>query len=51
MTLGNPTPATAAGSCDGDKLVIAPGATNSLGPSMPPTLCGTNTGQHGNSTN
>jgi len=46
MTLGKPTPTTAAGSCAGDKLVIAPGATNSLGPSMPPTLCGTNTGQH-----
>ena len=48
MVLGNPAAAT--GECDaaGDNLVIAAGATNLLGPSTPPTLCGTNTGQHGN---
>jgi len=46
MVLGNPAAAT--GECDaaGDNLVIAAGATNLLGPSTPPTLCGTNTGQH-----
>ena len=50
MVLGNPTAAT--GACDvaaGDSLVIAANANlNLLGPSSPPTLCGTNTGQHGN---
>jgi len=48
MVLGNPTAAT--GACDvaaGDSLVIAANANlNLLGPSSPPTLCGTNTGQH-----
>jgi len=44
MELGNPN--AASGQCNGDNLVIAAGATNLIGPSTPPTLCGTNTGQH-----
>ena len=42
-------PGTAQGNCATDNLVIAPGATNSVRQSMPPTLCGTNTGHHGKS--
>ena len=49
MELGNPN--AASGQCNGDNLVIAAGATNLIGPSTPPTLCGTNTGQHGNTSN
>jgi len=45
MVMGNPDP-TQTAACNGDGLVIAPGATNSVAQSMPPTLCGTNTGQH-----
>ena len=40
-------PGTAQGNCATDNLVIAPGATNAVRQSMPPTLCGTNTGHHG----
>ena len=40
-------PGTTNGDCATDSLVIAPGATNTLAPSKPPTLCGTSTGQHG----
>jgi len=39
-------PGTAQGNCATDNLVIAPGATNAVRQSMPPTLCGTNTGHH-----
>merc|ERR1712165_42637 len=39
-------PGTTNGDCATDSLVIAPGATNTLAPSKPPTLCGTSTGQH-----
>ena len=40
-------PGTGAGDCATDSLVIAPGATNTVAQSKPPTLCGTSTGQHG----
>jgi len=39
-------PGTGAGDCATDSLVIAPGATNTVAQSKPPTLCGTSTGQH-----
>ena len=47
MAMGNPN--AASGVCDGESLVIAAGATNLVGSQVTPTLCGVNTGQHGNS--
>lgn len=39
-------PTTAKGACTADHLVFAPGATNLVASSMPPTLCGKLTGHH-----
>ena len=47
MAMGNPN--AAGGICDAESLVIAAGATNLVGAQVTPTLCGVNTGQHGNS--
>ena len=48
MKMGNPNAGGGVGGiCDGDKLDIAAGATNLV--VKTPTLCGVNTGQHGNS--
>ena len=50
MKMGNPNAGGGVGGvCDGDNLDIAAGATNLVVNQLTPTLCGVNTGQHGNS--